>query len=136
MGCAAETDSVFQGLPYDPASGEIVLSREGVVTSGSRFAQLGAFVGLHAQQVPQPTGPMCLDLRPGSRIMVTQGNFAGCVGVVSGQNAEGHFLLIVKMSVAGLQHQFIEEDLLLGSWWLQEAREGLVACLPIVQATV
>lgn len=75
---------------------------------------------------------LTLDLRLGARIKVSKGNFAGCCGVVAGKNTEGHYLLKVMMDVGG--GVFIEEDLLLASWWLVEGTAGRVLALPLVQA--
>jgi len=105
---AGDLPCVFAGLPYEP-------------TSGARL-----------RRATEASGGLLLQLHPESRFKVTTGNFAGCCGVVCGQNEEGHFLLKVAMPIEGLQGQFIEEDLLLGRWWLQEAQEGLVAQLPLV----
>jgi NAD-dependent SIR2 family protein deacetylase len=73
-----------------------------------------------------------LDLRKDARIKVTRGNFASCLGVVTGKNAEGHFLLKVKMNIGG--GLCIEEDLILASWFLVEAKNGTLPFIPLVQA--
>merc|ERR1712139_361614 len=73
-----------------------------------------------------------LDLRGGARIKVTKGNFEGCRGVVAGKNPEGHYLLKVTMDVG--RGASIEEDLLLASWFLLEAKFGRISFLPVVQA--
>jgi len=103
--CPCEVADVFDGLPYN------------------RAGQLSNEPGREA---------LTLDLRAGSAVAVTGGNFAGCLGRVVGKNAEGHYLLKVTMDVGG--GVCIEEDLLLGSWWLFEARAGQIATLPVVQA--
>jgi len=72
-----------------------------------------------------------LDLRRGAQVRVTKGNFAGCSGVVSGKSAEGHYLLKVRMDVG--HGAFIEEDLLLASWFLAEAWAAGISSLPLVQ---
>merc|ERR1712224_68838 len=93
------------------------------------------FIGLPYNSAGQfSTGASStLDLQLGSQIKVTKGNFAGCCGVVAGKNPEGHYLLKVSMDVGG--GASIEEDLLLASWWLQDARSGRFSTLPVVQAS-
>merc|ERR1712032_808195 len=79
-----------------------------------------------------PTAQSALDLRAGRQVKVTRGNFAECCGVVAGKSPEGHYLLKVTMDVGG--GASIEEDLLLASWWLLEAKHGRISTLPVVQA--
>lgn len=97
----SEVPDLFAGLPYN-AVGDLDLSNSAT-----------------------------LDLRAGSRIKVTHGNFAFCQGVVAGKNPEGHYLLKVRMEVGGGAH--ITEDLLLASWFILEAQAGAIPSLPIVQ---
>jgi len=52
---------------------------------------------------------------------------------VVGKNMEGHYLLKVTMDVG--EGACIEEDLLLASWWLLEARAGRISTLPVIQAS-
>jgi len=99
--CPSEVPDVFSGLPYNAA---------------------GQFC---------PSVSSNLDLRLGTPIKITKGNFKGCLGVVAGKNPEGHYLLKVTMDVGG--GACIGEDLLLGSWWLREAKNGLISTLPVVQ---
>jgi NAD-dependent SIR2 family protein deacetylase len=80
-----------------------------------------------------PDSSLTIDLRLGARIKVTNGNFAKCTGKVVGKNGEGHYLLKVAMDVG--EGACIEEDLLLASWWLLEAKSGRIATLPVVQAS-
>jgi len=80
-----------------------------------------------------PGRSLTLDLRLGAGIKVTSGNFAGCPGKVVGKNMEGHYLLKVTMDVG--EGACIEEDLLLASWWLLEARAGRISTLPVIQAS-
>jgi len=86
------------------------------------------FSGQHS-----PHASSTLDLRLGSRLKVTQGSFAGCSGVVAGKDPEGHYSVKVFMDVG--DGACIEEDLLLGSWWLREAKLGRVPVLPVLQET-
>mmetsp|Transcript_684 Transcript_684/g.1043 ORF Transcript_684/g.1043 Transcript_684/m.1043 type:complete len:357 (+) Transcript_684:87-1157(+) len=79
-----------------------------------------------------PKASTIIDLRVGARVKVTKGNFGGCCGVVAGKNPEGHYLLKIRMKVGA--EAFIEEDLLLGHWFLQDAKLGNLSSLPIVQA--
>jgi len=93
------------------------------------------FTGLPYNSAGQfsPGASSNLNLQLGARIKVTNGNFANCCGVVVGKNPEGHYLLKVNMNLGG--GASIEEDLLLGSWWLQDAKSGCVSTLPVVQAS-
>ena len=97
-------------LPYDPDTG---VKRADAATAGG----------------------LALDLSKGAKIRVTQGNFEGCDGVVCGRNSQGHFKLKVFQPVEGLEGVVIANDHLLGSWWLAEASKGLIARLPVVQAS-
>lgn len=72
-----------------------------------------------------------IDLRVGARVKVTKGNFGGCCGVVAGKNPERHYVLKIRMNVGA--EAFIEEDLLLAHWFLQDAKLGNLSSLPIVQ---
>eukprot|EP00994_Dinema_validum_P006069 NODE_431_length_1702_cov_58.674531_g314_i0.p1 GENE.NODE_431_length_1702_cov_58.674531_g314_i0~~NODE_431_length_1702_cov_58.674531_g314_i0.p1 ORF type:complete len:351 (-),score=68.32 NODE_431_length_1702_cov_58.674531_g314_i0:317-1369(-) len=100
--CETEVPDVFTALPFDAS---------------------GAFDALASST---------LDLRAGKALKVTQGNFAGCRGVVAGKNAEGHYLLKVSMPVG--EGLCIEEDLVLASWWVMEGRGGKIPLLPVIQA--
>lgn len=49
-----------------------------------------------------------------------------------GKNPEGHYKLKVRLDVG--RGATIEEDLLLGSWFLKEAKLGYLRSIPVAQA--
>jgi len=72
-------------------------------------------------------------LTKGSRIRVTKGNFSGCKGIVDGKNEQGHYKLRVFVPVKDMDDVEITYEWLLGSWWFDEAKGGLVPYIPVVQ---
>jgi len=74
-----------------------------------------------------------LDLSEGARIKVLLGNYAGCKGVVGKKNEQGHYNVQVFVPVEDMPGVEITNDHLLGSWWLEEASQGLIRYLPVVQ---
>jgi hypothetical protein len=90
-------------LPYDPRSGKHSSSRT-----------------------------CTLSLRVGARIKVPRGNFAGCSGVVGAKNEQGHYNVQIFSPVEGMPDVMITNDHLLGSWWIKEAKQGLIPFLPVV----
>jgi len=99
----ADSDT-FASLPYDPRSG--VLSSRRTTCS--------------------------LDLTEGARIKVTRGSYAGCKGVVGKKNQQGHYNVQIFVPTEFDASIIIPNDHLLGSWWLVEAQQGLIPCLPVV----
>lgn len=73
-----------------------------------------------------------LSLTKGSLIRVPRGNFEGCDGVMTGRNAQGHYTMQIFSSIEDMPDVVITNDHLMGSWWLEEAKKGLVPFLPIV----
>jgi len=73
-----------------------------------------------------------LNLTVGSRIKVTKGNYAGCVGVVDGKNPQGHYKLKIQVPIKEIEGVEITYDHLLGSWWIDEAMRGLIPVIPVV----
>jgi NAD-dependent SIR2 family protein deacetylase len=73
-----------------------------------------------------------LDLNDGARIKVLRGNYEGCRGVVGPKNTQGHYNLQIFSPVEGLPGVEITNDHLLGSWWIEEAKQGLITYLPVV----
>jgi len=76
-----------------------------------------------------------LDLNEGANIKVLLGNYAGCRGVVGKKNPQGHYNVQVFSPVEGMPGVEITNDHLLGSWWLEEAKKGLITYLPVVQGS-
>lgn len=100
-----EEEDVFS-IPYHPNTGM-------KVTGGKNSSQ-----------------KMRLDLREGAFVMVTQGERAGVRGEVTGKNRHGHFQIRLFVPLKGtFKAPFMTT---FGSWWMNEAVEGLLDAVPFV----
>jgi hypothetical protein len=74
-----------------------------------------------------------LDLREDAVVRLTCGQFAGDKGVVISKHSEGHFRIQFRHNIGGAKKTFMAPMLrTLGWWWIQEATEGRLQSVPVV----
>jgi NAD-dependent SIR2 family protein deacetylase len=78
-----------------------------------------------------------LDLRQGAKIVVNAGPGQGFIGYVRGKTRSGHYQIVLPCIREGSSdHGKGQVSYLLGSWWVQQAVEGLTPTLPIINQMV
>jgi len=78
-------------------------------------------------------GTSMWDLRDGAQVVVNGGPGVGFTGTVVGKTADGHYRISLPCIREGSpDHGKGLVTYLLGSWWVQQAVEGLATTLPVV----
>lgn len=95
------------------------------LAAGSKIDEDVFSIPFDSEGNPSSSARITWDLRPGQCVRLTDGPYAGDVGVIMGKNDEGHYRIRFEDTWnRTLNMKMRPFSLWLGSWWVEEATHG------------
>ncbi|KAL1519829.1 hypothetical protein AB1Y20_023335 [Prymnesium parvum] len=116
-----------EGTFFSPPVLQNAKEKKQYLLSGLRYDSMGSALGREIN--PRL---LKLDLRPGAKLVIPTGVYKGASGYVDGYDREGNPRCLFRINLKKDGSVKAPRTLVLGTWWLQAAYDGLVTQLPVV----